>query len=239
MTCYEKIAAYYDLLMAAGYYDHDSLARSVQSFVGEGQRILELGVGTGRLCQELIKLDPSCDLTGIDFSASMLDVARKRLPNDVSLVECDVASMDLGCKFDAAVSSGGTWVLIESGDALELGTHLFDPEKDVIGLKNVSDHLKPEAHLLLSIHPPHEDKEIVLDDGIVYSQQIEKKKETSDHYCLEKYYSFRRNGKTLAEETVNLGFYKEVVYEQLLHHAGFVLRERTASEDFLVFEKII
>lgn len=237
MAYYERIAEYYDLLMDAGYYDHGLLARAVQSSVGEGKRILELGVGTGRLAEELINLDPTCELTGIDFSAAMVEIARHRLPDDVPVIECDVASMDLGRKFDAAVSSGGTWVMIDDDEEFRLGTHLYDRSKDVAGLCNVSDHLEEDAQLLLSVHPPHEDREIVLRDDIVYSQTIEDKKETTDHFCLEKNYSFKRDGKTLVEETLTLGFYKASLYEELLSSAGFEAQEMSEGEKFLIFEK--
>ena len=237
MTYYEEIAKYYDLLMEAGYYDHESLAKAVQSSVGEGKRILELGIGTGRLAEELINLDPTCELTGIDFSPAMVEIARNRLPDDVPVIECDVASMDLGRTFDAAVSSGGTWVIIDKDEELQLGTHLFDRNKDIAGLCNVSEHLEENAKLLLSIHPPHEDREILLKDDIVYSQKIEDKKETTDHFCLEKKYSFKRNGKTLAEETLTLGFYKAPLYEEILSGAGFEAQEMSEGKEFLIFEK--
>lgn len=237
MAYYERIAEYYDLLMDAGYYNHASLARIVQSTVGEGKRILELGVGTGGLAQELIKLDPSCNFTGIDFSPAMVEIAQDRLPDDVAVVECDVAEMDLGQKFDAAVSCGGTWVMVDRDREYELGTHLFNRDKDIAGLHRVAEHLEPDAQLLLSIHPPHADKEIKLENDIVYCQTIEDKKEGADHYSLEKTYAFKRDSKTLTEETLTLGFYKPSMYEALLADAGFTPQNVTEEGKFFVFEK--
>jgi hypothetical protein len=104
-------------------------------------------------------------------------------------------------------------------------------------LRNVSDHLEEDAQLLLSVHHPHEDKEIVLRDDIVYAQKIEGKSETTDHFCLEKNYSFKRNGETLVEETLTLGFYKAPLYEELLSGAGFEAQEMSEDEKFLIFEK--
>lgn len=171
-TYYHGIADYYDLLMDGGYYNHESMAKSIQSAIGQRKKLLELGVGTGRLAQELLRLDSSYNLVGIDFSAAMIEIAEERLPNDVLLVECDVAKMSLDRKFDAAISSGGTWVITQSDDELLLGTHLFNQENDIRGLQNVSNHLEMGGLLLLSVHPPHENRDIKLQDEIVYSQKI-------------------------------------------------------------------
>ena len=54
MNQYKSIARYYDLLMDAGYYNHESLARVVQATIGERRRVLE----TGLLAREL---HTSCD----------------------------------------------------------------------------------------------------------------------------------------------------------------------------------
>ena len=238
MNQYKSIARYYDLLMGAGYYDHQSLARGVQATIGERRRVLELGVGTGLLARELFELDPSYDFTGVDFSPSMLEIAKQRLPSRVSLIECDVAEMTLDRTFDVALSSGGTWVIIRSGQELLLGTHLLSREKDFKGLQNVADHLDAGALLLLSVQNPHEDRVINLVDGIVYSQRIEGRNGASDHFFIEKGYSFKRNGKLLAEEKLTLGFYTQTVFPEMLADAGFSPLGMTDTEKFFVWQKV-
>lgn len=86
MQHYSEIVKYYDSLMEAGYYDHEKKAQTLLSTVGQCETMLEVGIGTGRLVEEILKINPSCDITGIDFSPAMLEVARERLPDDVSLV---------------------------------------------------------------------------------------------------------------------------------------------------------
>jgi SAM-dependent methyltransferase len=237
LTHYKGIAAYYDLLMDAGYYDHKALATVVRSAIGKRKALLELGVGTGRLAHELLTLDSTYDLVGIDFSAAMVEIAKRRLPSRVPVIECDVAEMHLDRKFDVAISSGGTWVIIQSGNELQLGTHLFDHKKDLCGLQNVARHLDPGGLLLLSVHPPHEDRDLELSDGIVYSQTIDGRAGTSDHYSLEKSYYFKRNGTILAEETLTLGFYESKMFLRMLANVGFEPLGMTETEEFFIFEK--
>jgi len=238
MNHYQEIAHYYDLLMNGGYYDHESMARIIQSTIGQRKRLLELGIGTGLLTRELLKIDSSYSITGIDFSIAMLKIAKERLPSHVPLIECDVAKMNLGCKFEVAFSSGGTWVIIQSSEGLMLGTHLFDHKKDFQGLQNVAAHLEPEGLLLLSIHPPHEERDIELANGIVYSQKIQGDSKMSDHFALDKSYYFKKDGNILAEETLTLGFYKEILFLPMLAEAGFEPLGMTDSEKFFIFKKI-
>ena len=238
MNLYQGIAHYYDLLMNGGYYDHESMGRIIQSAIGQRKRLLELGIGTGLLTQSLLNLDSSVDITGIDFSPAMLSIAKRRLPSGVPLIECDVAEMSLGRKFEVAFSSGGTWVIIQSSEGLMLGTHLFNHQKDVQGLRNVAAHLEPGGLLLLSVHPPHEERDIELVDGIVYSQKIEDNSDMSDHFAREKSYYFKKNGNILAEETLTLGFYKDTLFPRMLADAGFEPLGMTDADKFFVYEKV-
>jgi SAM-dependent methyltransferase len=72
------------------------------------RRILDLGTGDGRLLALVKREHPNTEAVAIDFSAAMLDAARKRFAGDSSVAvvthNLDNPLPDLG-KFDAAVSS--------------------------------------------------------------------------------------------------------------------------------------
>lgn len=235
---YHQIANYYDLLMTSGYFDHVLMSEIIHSIIKPRHRLLELGVGSGLMVQELLKLDNSYEITGIDISSAMLDIARERLPSSVSLLECDVTHMQLDHRFEAAVSSGGTWVLIESPEGLMVGTHLYSREEDLQGLRNVAVHLEPGSIFLLTVHAMHVDRELALRDGIVYSQKVERNDDHSlDRFSVQKTYSFHQDGKTLAEETLTLGFYRDTSFPRLFEEAGFRLLGMAADDKVFILEK--
>ena len=111
---YTGITDCYDLLMRGGYYDHDTMAGAADAVMGDRKKVLELGVGTGLFAQSLAGRKPDCDITGVDFTPSMLDIAHDRVGAATRLIEADVTSMDLEDTFDAAISSGGVWVIIDA-----------------------------------------------------------------------------------------------------------------------------
>jgi phosphatidylethanolamine/phosphatidyl-N-methylethanolamine N-methyltransferase len=90
---YEKLSGVYDLtfgplLHPGRLYAKDRLG------IQRGDRVLEVGVGTGI---NLSLYPRGCHLTGIDFSASMLERARERALRhgiaNVRLMEMDAAAM--------------------------------------------------------------------------------------------------------------------------------------------------
>jgi phosphatidylethanolamine/phosphatidyl-N-methylethanolamine N-methyltransferase len=90
---YEKLANVYDLIFGPTLHPGRLVARDEMS-IQPGDRILEVGVGTGINTS----LYPAhCHVTGIDLSASMLDKARERVTrqglSNVRLLEMDAASL--------------------------------------------------------------------------------------------------------------------------------------------------
>jgi phosphatidylethanolamine/phosphatidyl-N-methylethanolamine N-methyltransferase len=72
---YEKLASVYDL--AFGPALQPGRVRALKQMdIQPGERVLEVGVGTGI---NLSLYPPSCEITGIDFSDSMLEKARDRV----------------------------------------------------------------------------------------------------------------------------------------------------------------
>jgi demethylmenaquinone methyltransferase/2-methoxy-6-polyprenyl-1,4-benzoquinol methylase len=72
-----------------------------------GARILDLCCGTGDVVFHLLRVDPSLDVTGIDFCAPMLERARERAAHSVGkpqLVEGDVMALP----FEDAAFDGAT-----------------------------------------------------------------------------------------------------------------------------------
>jgi len=102
---FDAYAAYYDLL----YRDKDypAEARYVRSLlqrhgVDKGE-ILELGCGTGKHAEQLVRLGYS--VQGIDLSSSMVEIARRRNTSErIRFDVGDARSLRLNRHFDAAIS---------------------------------------------------------------------------------------------------------------------------------------
>jgi SAM-dependent methyltransferase len=104
------------------------------------QRVLEAGVGSGRVAERILDALPGTQLVGLDGSAAMLDLARMRLSlfaRRVELVETDLTrpdGVDAG-SFDAVVSVQALHHLEDAGKAACLAW--------------LADRLRPGGLLLL------------------------------------------------------------------------------------------
>ncbi|MDD4290961.1 MAG: class I SAM-dependent methyltransferase [Clostridia bacterium] len=74
---YNILAKYYDKLMKEDY-NYREWADYVLAFIGDRKRGLDLACGTGNITKEFV--DKGKAVTGLDISADMLSIARKKLP---------------------------------------------------------------------------------------------------------------------------------------------------------------
>lgn len=70
-----------------------------------GERILDIGCGTGRLTAAVQAREPSAGLAAIDLSASMLAEARRHAPPSIHFARADAACLPFGERFDAVFST--------------------------------------------------------------------------------------------------------------------------------------
>jgi len=82
-----------------GYY-HQRLSHIYGFLVAEGQRVLEVGCGTGNL---LAALKPSFGV-GIDFSGEMIKSAAKQYP-ELHFIQCEAHHIGLNQEFDIIILS--------------------------------------------------------------------------------------------------------------------------------------
>jgi SAM-dependent methyltransferase len=143
---YRHVAEYYD----AEYAHSKMLEQDVPFFLGQLPRgrhsILELAVGTGRAAIRLAQAGHT--VTGVDYAADMLDVARRKRDSvglserQLELVRSDVLKLALGRRFD--------WVCIFFNTFLAFTTL---EEQDRL-LQIVLKHLKPAGRFWIDIFQP-------------------------------------------------------------------------------------
>jgi SAM-dependent methyltransferase len=74
--------------------------------------VLDAGCGTGRVAVELARR--GMEVAGVDVDPSMLDVARSKAP-DLTWVDGDLATVDLGRPFDVVVLAGNVMIFVAPG----------------------------------------------------------------------------------------------------------------------------
>jgi SAM-dependent methyltransferase len=110
-----------------------------------GGTVLDLGCGTGRHSVELAR--QGYQVTGVDLSSGMLEVAAKRAAAagvTVEWVHQNAAAFDRPASFDAAIC------LCEGAICL-LGADDDPMERDVVILRNVFAALRPGGKFLLNV----------------------------------------------------------------------------------------
>ena len=236
---YTNITEYYDLWITSGYYDFQSLAEDAHSIVGDGREILELGVGTGLLVEKYMEIDPTCKFTGVDFTASMLEIAKKRLGDQVKLIEADAVTMNLNATFDVAISNGGVWGILDLGEPerWEFGGHVPNLEANREGLANLARHLREGGLLFLHLQKPHPNFDKTLAGGILYSQSVEPAEDTNEYHSFYKSYFFKKDGQILAQQKLLITAFKPETSAKLLSEAGFKLQGKTKSDLFAIYQK--
>ncbi len=189
MGDYSKMAEYYNTIMTSGYYDYDKIAENILDFY-QGGSILEVGCGTGLILEKLIKRKKFNQLTGIDLTESMLDIARENLKyfDNISLSNQNVVTLSLEQKYDLAFSYGGPWYFVRDNEEFYLISHICDNDDNQKGIEQVSNHITSGGKLLLGIQGPHYDYDKEIVNGMTYAQKIRPTANgfVKDYYLLDK-----------------------------------------------------
>lgn len=99
---------------------------------GPVDRVLDAGCGTGRVARELARR--GFDVVGVDSDTSMLDVARAEAP-ELRWLADDLASLDLGERFDIVLFAGNVLVFLAPGTEAEV-------------VRRAAAHLRPDGLLV-------------------------------------------------------------------------------------------
>jgi putative AdoMet-dependent methyltransferase len=110
LPIFERWAARYDESVQAqhgifGSYDQVLAAVISATQLETGMSVLELGIGTGNLAQQLAA--PGCEVWGVDFSPAMLAIARIKVPQ-ARLIQMDLTTAwpdVLARRFDRIVAN--------------------------------------------------------------------------------------------------------------------------------------
>jgi SAM-dependent methyltransferase len=142
MASYDVYARFYDL----HFGDVDTDLFMIEQFAARyGSPILELACGTGRVLLPLAR--QGYQVTGVDVSPGMLEVARRKiaaenLTNRITLVEQDMRELDLDARFNLAFVAVNSFM------------HLLNTDDQLAALTRIRHHLNPGGLLLLDLFNP-------------------------------------------------------------------------------------
>lgn len=200
-----------------------------------GRKILELGIGTGRLGLQLAA--SGNEVTGIDISASMLKEAREKAARDkvvIRLAEGDMSSFDLQDDFD---------VIIIAFNSIH---HLLSHEQIHGLLRCIKKHLRPKGIFAFdmyntSVFPASEEtvryplKNAALLDDPDYEVMIEQRYDMRTQVQHSTWQHLLK-GRLIHEETNHLRLYAPQELEGYLKLSGLEIAARYSSFDKSPFD---
>ena len=99
MATYDIFAPFYDAVQGDRAEEITYLGSLIERHHPRATTVLELACGTGSVMEEL---EPRYELTGVDLSERMLELAAQKLPR-ARLLQADMARLDLGETFDVVL----------------------------------------------------------------------------------------------------------------------------------------
>jgi SAM-dependent methyltransferase len=139
---YVKYAEVYDALYGARDQDTAFYVGCARELLERGGTLLELGAGTGRLTELLLRA--GFGVAAVDANAEMLARARrklKRFGRRCRLIRAEAGAMDLGRRFPLAIAPFG------------MVAHLLEDRDRLAAFKAVRRHLEPGGWFVLDDMP--------------------------------------------------------------------------------------
>jgi SAM-dependent methyltransferase len=239
MSDYDLIAPFYDIEHA--HFDED-LSLYMNFAELSGNPLLELACGSGRLLVPLAR--DGYELTGVDSSASMLNLAREALEQagvaaKCKLVQENMYSLHLGQQFRMAFIALGSF------------GHIYTRKEQRQTLSTVHNHLVPRGRFILDIsnadvrYMEHLSGQLLLqgtwqrDDSSMLSHFVSPASSSSRHLLeLTHFYEEHRQGEAVKRTVIrtHLYLFERNEVELLLEEAGFVITDVYGDYELNPFE---
>jgi len=239
---YAAYARFYDLEFEG--FDADLLP--IEQFARRaGSPILEVGCGTGRVLLPLAQA--GFEVTGVDLSPAMLDIARRKvatagLQQRVTLVKQDMRALALDRPFNMVVV------------ALNSFSHLLTLDDQLAALDRIREHLRPGGLLLIDLFNPDLTRLVELEGQVA----LDRIKTMDDPDTGRRVMRFRSEQADLARQVIDVTYVADEVdaqgsvtrtifpfsmrylfryeLELLLRHAGFHVEAIYGSYDLDEFD---
>ena len=211
---YRKFALYYDAYVR----DFKKDIPLYLNFVREGENVLEVGCGTGRILKQL--LDAGCYVTGVDISPDMLFIAREKLAKYISAGKLRILKHNLCIetipeKFERAFVTFYTFNYLVSQCERERFMH------------NIYDILEPSGIIIIDLLYPIVFSNPELDNKwtekmlLINGYQIKLKDKRTMNGDIEERIQKYTDGNTVDEIITHRSFFTKSYIQEVLLKAGF------------------
>ncbi|MEB3342597.1 class I SAM-dependent methyltransferase [Okeania sp.] len=202
--------------------DYRAIATELLEILGNRQKILDIGIGTGLLAEQLIQLKPLLQITGIDTSTSLLAQAQTCLGSQVELYCQDVCNLELDQTFDAAYSRGGAWAFIRDSDTFLLASHIQDIDAIQQSFERVAAHLYDGGYLIITTSNANHSKLDKFDGEMSFERTVSKNWVDGEQYLIIDYVCHKHESIT-EHQRVQMRLLELDYVEGMLSSAGFQL----------------
>ncbi|MEB3343624.1 class I SAM-dependent methyltransferase [Okeania sp.] len=224
---YQGLAKFYDQLVQKSR-NYDEMTTELARIIGEARDLLEIGIGTGLVAENLLQIKPAYKITGIDISEPLLEEAQKRLGQKVDLYSQSVSELNIGKKFDVAYSRGGAWTFVNYGSETILASHIFSSTDIQKSFDGVAQHLQAGGRLIIGFSNfytnTYTNKVIELDDCIVHKKISTTELSEHERYAIFDYH-FYQNDELVTQQTLKFRLLSHQTCTMMLEKAGFVEKD--------------
>ena len=216
---YEGMSDFYNAFVRRNR-DYGAIATELVELLGDWQNILDVGIGTGLLVEQLLQLRPLLQITGVDTSMSLLAQAHACLGTQVELYCQDVCNLQLDKMFDVAYSRGGAWAFIRDGDDILLASHIPDLGAIQRSFERVAAHLREGGRLIIISSNANHSKSDELDGGVSFGRTVSKNWVDGEQYLVLDYECYT-HGRLTGHQRIQMRLLELEYVEGMLRSAGF------------------
>ncbi len=228
---YEDIAPYYDDITSR-YFDY-SHALDLIKKLAKGKKLLSLGSGTATL--EILLAEDGFDVTGIECSRPMFEIARKKIAQacvNVRLFEVNAGNFSLDEKFDTVFSYRAVHVIIKS-DGQNYFESFLPKDKVSESFKSINEHLNPQGRFLIDMMDER-NPDVALDIGDENQYTVAIRKNSDKIMAVHR---ISKKGNIIAESRVQHYFMTISEYHAMARRAGFTPCGPDRTDSFHVLVK--
>jgi SAM-dependent methyltransferase len=231
MECFqETYAEMYDHLYANKDYsgECDLIKQALKKYgIGEIKDIVDWGCGTGNHTIQLAAAGYT--MTGVDLSAAMLRVARRKVAAglDIRFIEGDIRDVQLPGQFDAGLCMFAVLGLLRTNQEVMAALH------------NARKHIRRHGLMLFDVWygpavltiKPSDSAKIIPKPGGKVIRIATGKSDSRRHLCEVRFHLWHLEGDRVAQETEEVQvvrYFFPMELELMLNQAGFSLLSLTS-----------